>query len=125
MARRVTSVIRTPPAALRASDPALEANAYAIAEDVELRLVLRAAGVELALALGQTRAVELAGVVVSPPATGQDVRGLVESGIRVVVLDEDLQARGLTPDDLVAGVEVVDFAALAALLAETDAVLGW
>lgn len=125
MARLVTSVIRTPPAAVRAADPALEANAYAIAEDIELRLVLRAAGIELALALGQTRTVELAGVVISPPVTGRDVRGLIESGVRVVVLDEDLEVRGLTPDDLLAGVEVVSFGTLAALLAETDAVVGW
>ncbi len=125
MARLVTSVIRTPPAAVSAVDPALEANAYAIAEDVELRLVLRGSGVELALALGQARTVELAGVVISPPVTGQDVRGLIESGVRVAVLDEDLETRGLTPEDLLAGVEVVDFRALAALLAETDAVLGW
>ncbi|MGI8575501.1 MAG: DsrE family protein [Egibacteraceae bacterium] len=118
-------MIRTPPAAVRAADPALEANAYAIAEDIELRLVLRAAGIELALALGQTRTVELAGVVISPPVTGRDVRGLIESGVRVVVLDEDLEVRGLTPDDLLAGVEVVSFGTLAALLAETDAVVGW
>ena len=126
MARRVVSVLRGPcGAAARTSDPALEANAYAVAEDVNLTLVLRGASAELAIAGARAVPVDLAGSALPPLAASQDLRGLVESGVDVHVCRDSLESRGIDPDELVAGVEVADAAALAALLHEADAVLAW
>jgi intracellular sulfur oxidation DsrE/DsrF family protein len=126
MARRVVSVLRGPcGAAARTSDPALEANAYAIAEDVDLTLVLRGASVELAVAGARAVPVELAGAALPPLAASQDLRGLVESGVEVHACAASLQGRGIPAGALVEGVEIADAAALETLLRAADAVLAW
>lgn len=125
MARTVVSLVRTPPTAARATEPALEANAYAVAEDLDVRLVLAGDAVELALTGGEVRPGEVAGVALPPAASGQDLRGLIESGIDVHAVAADLQARGIAPSALVDGVTPLDGAGLAALLREADAVVTW
>ncbi|HEY8339113.1 MAG TPA: DsrE family protein [Egibacteraceae bacterium] len=125
MARRVVSLVRSGPQALRSTEAVLEANAYAVAEDVDLTVVLAGAGVELAIAAGEVRPGTLAGVPLPPAASGQDLRGLLESGVGVLVVDADLQAQGLRREDLVEGVEVVDGAAVADALRTAEAVLTW
>lgn len=125
MARRVVSLVRSAPRALWGTDPVLEANAYAVAEDVEVSLVLAGDAVELALAHGQVPPGELAGVALPPAASGQDLRGLLESGIGVFVLTPDLDRRGLHDGSLVDGVARVDEDGLARLLGRADAVVTW
>ena len=125
MARRVVSVLRVGPGALRSTDPALEANAYAVAEDVDLTVVLRGSAVEFALAQGESNPGKLAGVAL-PPATGsQDLRGLLESGVRVVAHSTALAERGIDAADLVDGVTPIGTADLATILAEAQGVLTW
>lgn len=125
MARRMVSVLRASPSALRATDPALEANAYAVAEDLDLTVVLRADAVELALAGGEVRPAQLAGVALPPSAGGQDLRGLVESGVRVLVEQDALSLRGIAARDIVRGVEVADAEQIFAVLSEAEGVLTW
>lgn len=125
MARRVVSILRSSPASPRPSDAALEANAFAVAEDVDLSLVLRGAGVELAQRRSAVATELLAGRVLPDPAGGQDLRALLESGIAVYVGDACVAELGLDAADLVDGVRVVDAAALAGLLRDADAVLSW
>lgn len=125
MARRMVSVLRASPSALRATDPALEANAYAVAEDLDLTVVLRADAVELALAGGEVRPAQLAGVSLPPSAGGQDLRGLVESGVRVLVEQDALSLRGIAARDIVRGVEVADAEQIFAVLSEAEGVLTW
>lgn len=125
MARRVVSVLRGAPGALRATDPALEANAYAVAEDVDLTVVLRADAVELALAGGEVRPAQLAGVALPPAAGGQDLKGLVESGVRVLVESAALSARGIAAGDVVRGVEIADEDEIFAVLGDAEGVLTW
>lgn len=125
MARRVVSVLRSSAASSRQSDAALEANAYAVAEDVTLSLVLRGAGVELAQRRSARPVEQLAGRTLPDPAGGQDLRALLESGVAVYVGDACLSELGLQTDDLLDGVQIVDAAALAALLRDADAVLTW
>lgn len=125
MVRRVVSLVRSGPQALRSTEAVFEANAFAVAEDVDLTVVLAGAAVELAIAAGEVRPGELAGVALPPAASGQDLLGLLESGVGVLVADADLQSRGLAADDLVAGVEVVDGAAVADVLRRAEAVLTW
>ncbi len=125
MARQVVSVLRRGPAALRSSDPVLEANVYAVAEDVHLTLVLRGAGTEFAVAHSEAVPVELAGTALPPAASGQDVRGLLESGVPVYAGADDVGRLGLDVEDLVDGVTLLDFDGLAEVLRAADAVLVW
>ena len=125
MARRIVSIVRTAPGALRATDPALEANAYAVAEDLDITVVLRADAVELALAGGEVRPAQIAGVALPPAAGGHDLRGLVESGVRVLVDRAALDARGITDGDVVRGVEVADADRIFAVLSDAEGVLSW
>lgn len=125
MARRVVSVIRSLPGAVRGVEPALEANAYAVAEDVDLVVVLRDDAVELAVEGAEVRPDVLAGQPLPAAAAPHDLRGLLESGIGVHVHANSLAARGVEQGDLVAGVAVADDSALAALLHGADAVLVW
>lgn len=125
MARRVVSVIRSLPGAVRGVEPSLEANAYAVAEDVDLTVVLRDAAVELAVDGAEVKPDSLAGQALPAAAAPHDLRGLLESGIAVHVHAASVTARGIRAGDLVSGVAVSDDSALAALLRSADAVLTW
>jgi intracellular sulfur oxidation DsrE/DsrF family protein len=125
MARRVVSVLQGPAGAARPNDAALEANAYAVAEDLDLALVLRGRGVELAQHRLPDAPLDLAGRPLPDPAAASDLRGLVESGVRVYVGADCLEHLGLGADELLAGVRVVDASAIADLLRDADAVLAW
>ena len=125
MARRIASLLRSAPGALRATDPALEANAYAVAEDVDLTVVLRSSAVEFAVRGSETRPAQVAGVALPPAAGSQDLRGLLESGVRVVAEAAALQARGLDASQLIDGVELADDTEIADVLAAAEGVLTW
>lgn len=111
MPRRVASVVRSAPVGLRGADPALEANVYAIAEEVDLTVVLVGPAVELALA--------------GPHALGGDVAVLLESGVAVYACRPDLDRLGLRADDLVHGVRLAEPDVVAEVLRAADAVLAW
>lgn len=125
MARRVVSVLRGPAGLPRASEPTLEANAYAVAEDVELTIVLRGRACELATAGVDAGAEPLAGVDLPVGDPGRDLRGLLESGIDVYVEHGCVTGHGLEPADLVDGIQVVDAEMVADLLRAADAVVRW
>jgi hypothetical protein len=72
--RTVLSVLRSAdPGAPRRADPVLDLNAYAVAEDVELTLVLKAAGVELAVAGAHVRAATIGGLDVAAAAAEEQL----------------------------------------------------
>lgn len=125
MARRIASLLRNAPGALRSTDPALEANAYAVAEDVDLTVVLRGDAVEFALAGGEARPAQVAGVGLPPAAGSQDLQALVESGVRVVAEAAALRSRGITDAALIAGVRAAGDDEVAAILTEAEGVLTW
>lgn len=105
--RRVLSIISGP-----ASADALELSAHALAEDVELTVLLVGAAVELA-------------VVGEGPAAGadRDLQALRASGVVVLVARDDLEARGLADAPLAEGVVAVEDDALATHLADAEVVL--
>ncbi|MGH8910648.1 MAG: hypothetical protein ACRD0K_30175 [Egibacteraceae bacterium] len=125
MARRVVSIIRAHPGAIRGDEPSLEANAYAVASEVDLVIVLRGRGIELAVAGSEVCPGALAGQPLPPAATAADLLGLLESGIAVYAAAGDLARLGLAPDELVEGVRVGDEPTIAHLLRQADAVLCW
>lgn len=124
MPTRVLSIVRGADAgAARPNDPALDVNAYAVAGDVELTLVLKDHGVELALGGAACHQDTIAGVEVPASVPATDLRALLDSGVRVLAVEADLRARGLTAGDLLDGVEIVDEPVVAELLAACDVTL--
>lgn len=120
----VLSIVRGADAgSARSADPVLDVNAYAVADDVELTLVLKDRGVELAVAGGLAHPVMVAEVSVPLARPTDDLQGLIDSGVRVVAVREDLDRRGLAAPRLLAGVGIVDEAALAAMVIDHDVVL--
>lgn len=120
--------MRSAPLALRGTDPVLEANAYAVAEAVDLAVVLIGPAVELAVAPLQPaagHAPTIGGVQLPVLAHDQDIRGLLESGVHVHVAAEDVLALGLSASDLLSGVRIADADAVAHVLREADSVLAW
>lgn len=125
MPRRLISLIRHAPGAPRGSEPALEANAYAVTQDVDLTVVLLSDAVRLAVAAAETPPRAIAGAPFPPAAPSHDLRALLESGIRVLAHQGDLAGQGIAVDDLLAGVEVVGDDDVAAAIDEAEGVLTW
>jgi predicted peroxiredoxin len=125
MARRVVSIMSGAPAAISPADPVLEANVYAVAEDVDLVVLLRGAAVDYATRMTSVPPARLAGRAMPNARCARDLRGLLESGVPVYVDADSARQTGITPDDLVDGVEVANDDARYALLSSADAVLQW
>ena len=125
MARRVVSLIERAPGVPLGGVPVLEANAYAVAEDVDLAVVLRGDAVAFALTGGPSGFERLAGIPLPRAVGAQDLRGLLESGVAVHAEAAALDERGLTDDVLLPGVRRCDPPTLAGLLRSADAVLTW
>ncbi len=60
-----------------------------------------------------------------PPHLDADLARLVDEGVRVLLVEEDLRERGLEPSDLIAGPTSVSRAHLPQLLAGYDQVWHW
>lgn len=126
MPTHVLSILRSAdPGAPRAADPVLDLNAYALAEDVELTLVLKAAGVELAIAGAHVQPASVGGIDVPATAAQDDLKALLASGVRVLAVREDVAARGLQPDDLLDEVVVIPESDLAGLVESNQVTLTW
>lgn len=126
MVTRVLSVLRSAdPGSPRRADPALDLNAYALAEDVELTLVLKAAGVELGIAGAHAEPATIGGLDVPSPAAENDLRALIASGVTVLAVEEDMAARGVSGGDLLPGIRPVPEADLAEILPDHDVTLTW
>ena len=121
---RVLSILRGADAgAARDADPALDANAYAVADEIELTLVLKDRGVELGLDGACCEQGMLGGLAIPVAEPGIDLRALIGSGVQVRAVSEDLVARGIEPTDLVDGIEPVTEAELAQLMLHHDVTL--
>lgn len=124
MLTRVLSVLRgADPGAAREADPALDVNAYAVAEDIELTLVLKDQAVGLGLAPAAPTPEVIAGIAVPAAEPATDLTALLGSGVRICAVREDLEARGLAATDLVDGLELIDADDLAGMVAGHDVTL--
>jgi len=63
--------------------------------------------------------------VTQPPRLADDVAKLIEKGVPVYILDEDLADRGIEPGDLIGGLRHVARAGLPKLFGEFDRVWLW
>lgn len=125
MARRVVSILSGPPAAMSSEDPVLEANIYAVAEDVDLTVLLRGAAIEYATVTREVPPAMLADRPLPNARCARDLRGLLESGVLVCVDGAGAGQLGIGPDDLIPGVSVADADEQLDLLRRADAVLHW
>lgn len=125
MARRVVSIMSGAPAAISPADPVLEANVYAVAEEVDLVVLLRGAAVDYAARVSPVPPNQLAGCAMPDARCARDLRGLLESGIAVYVDAASASRAGLAEGDLVDGVALADDALRFRLLTTADAVLHW
>jgi intracellular sulfur oxidation DsrE/DsrF family protein len=124
MVTRVLSILRGADAgAARAFDPAVDVNAFAVADDVDLTLVLKDRGVVLGLAGTRCHRDTIAGVDVPAAEPGDDLRALLGSGVRILAVREDLEARGLDPAALLDGITTLDEGHLAGLVRDHDVTL--
>lgn len=114
-----------PPAALSRADPVLEANAYAVAEDVDLSVVLRGAATEFALRDAELIPATVAGTLLPQTQCSRDLQGLLESGVPVYVEQPAALRLGLGEEDFLPGVRVVSPETIAALVRDAEAVLHW
>ena len=121
---RVLSIVRgADVGAARPVDPALDATSFAIADEIDLTVVLKDRGVELGLDGVCCDQGTLSGLAVPAAEPGVDLRGLIASGVRVHAVREDLEARGIEPSALVAGIEPLAEVELAALIVAHDVTL--
>lgn len=60
-----------------------------------------------------------------PPDLARDVTSLSAGGVRVFVVRQDLEERGIPADSLVSGLEPVDRAGLPGLLEDYDLIWHW
>lgn len=125
MARRVVSILTSAPTVTSPDDPVLEANIYAVAEDVDLTVLLRGAAIEYAVSVSAASDVRLAGEPLPDARCGRDLRGLLESGVLVYVDAVSAAHEGLGGDDLIPGVSVADEQEQGDLLRSAEAVLHW
>lgn len=125
MARRVVSILSGPPAAMSGEDPVLEANIYAVAEDVDLTVLLRGAAIEYATVTREVPPATLADHPLPNARCARDLRGLLESGVLVYVDALSAAHQGIDADALIPGVSVADTDEQLELLHRADAVLHW
>jgi predicted peroxiredoxin len=125
MARHVVSIMSGAPAAVSPADPVLEANVYAVAEDIDLTVVLRGAAIEYAAMTTSVAPARLAGRPLPNARCARDLRGLLESGVPVYVDAGSAADQGLQAEHFVDGVSLTDTRHLAELLRGADAVLHW
>jgi hypothetical protein len=109
--------------AARRDDPALDTNAYAVADEVDLTLVLKDAAVDLAIDGVCCDGANLRGVAVPVTEPARDLRALIDSGVPVHAVAEDLAVRGIDVASLVRGIEPLPEAQLAVLIAGHDVTL--
>lgn len=60
-----------------------------------------------------------------PPTIDQDVAGLIQHGVPVYAVREDLEARGIPPADLVEGVEPISRQQLPTLFDQHERIWHW
>lgn len=115
--RQVLSLVRDARVgALRHDEPALDTNAYAVVDEVDLTLVLKDDGVELALDGACCEGTQLAHAVLPVTEPARDLQALLACGVQVYAIEEDLARRGLATGDLIEGIIPIPETELAQLV---------
>jgi sulfur transfer complex TusBCD TusB component (DsrH family) len=128
MAKKILSILETAyRATLEEQDDTVVWLTQAMrAAGADLTVVLRGNAVNYAvagqdasgLAFGDRRQT-------NPPRLGEDVAKLAAGGVAVLVVEDDLTARGIERTDLVEGIETVSHVVLTRLICGHDQVWHW
>lgn len=107
-------------------DPVLWLNTVLRDQGLDVHLLLRGAAVSYAVVAQDASGLELGGHrQTQPPTLAADLQRLAHKGVTVHVLEEDLAARAITRDELIAEVRLVGRASLPELFADHDQVWSW
>ncbi len=92
----------------------------------ELDTLLRGNAVNYAVEKQSVSQFSIGGVEqTQPPNLPRDIMSLREKGISVFLVEEDCRERGLTPEDLLDGMQFVSRVQLATLFEQYDQVWNW
>jgi hypothetical protein len=92
----------------------------------DLSLLLRGNSVGYAVEGQDASGLSFGGMAqTQPPELAQDVAKLIEKGVDVYIVDEDLEDRGIGKGSLIAGLKPVPRDRIAALFGEFDQVWHW
>ncbi len=127
MPKKILSVLgHTEYGNLEDSDIGLFASAFAPVAGQSLALLLREDAANYAVRGQDGTGIKIAGTVVQPGFLIEtDLRSVQQTKIPVYVVREDLEARGIKPDELIDGVQLTSKTELGKLIDQFDTVWNW
>lgn len=92
----------------------------------DLDVLLRGDAVNYAVRSQKANPVEIGGwVQTQPPNHVRDVSGLVDKGVKVCAVGDDLARRGIENDGLIEGIDVIAADAIPGMFSDYDQVWHW
>ncbi len=92
----------------------------------EIHVLLRGNAVNYAVKGHDPSGIAIGGVAIEhPPALDQDLTKFKSTGATVAVVREDLEARGISLDNVIGDVELVSASKLAEIVGSYDQILHW
>jgi sulfur relay (sulfurtransferase) DsrF/TusC family protein len=127
MAKKILSVLsHTEYGNLEDSDIGLFASAFAPVAGQQLALLLREDAVNYAVRGQDGTNIRIGGVPIQPGFLIEtDLQSVQQSDIPVYAVREDLEERGIRPDELIPGVRLASKKELGRLVDQFDAVWNW
>ncbi len=127
MAKKILSVLsHTEYGNLEDSDIGLFASAFAPVAGQSLSLLLREDAVNYAVRGQDGSGIKIAGAVVQPGFMIEtDLQSVRQSSIPVYAVREDLEERGIRPDEVISGVQLMSRKELGRLVDGFDTVWNW
>jgi sulfur relay (sulfurtransferase) DsrF/TusC family protein len=127
MAKKILSVLsHTEYGNLEDSDIGLFASAFAPVAGQQLGLVLREDAVNYALRGQDGTNIKIAGVPIQPGFLIEtDLKSLQQTNIPVYAIREDLEERGIKPEEVIDGVTLMSRRELGTLVDQYDTVWNW
>ncbi len=127
MAKKILSVLsHTEYGNLEDSDIGLFASAFAPVAGQQLGLVLREDAVNYALRGQDGTNIKIAGVPIQPGFLIEtDLKSLQQTNIPVYAIREDLEERGIKPEEVIDGVKLMSRRELGKLVDQYDTVWNW
>jgi len=127
MAKKILSVLsHTEYGNLEDSDIGLFASAFAPVAGQQLGLLLREDAVNYALRGQDGTNIKIAGVPIQPGFLIEtDLKSVQQANIPVYAIREDLEERGIKPDEVIDGVKLMSRGELGKLVDQYDTVWNW
>lgn len=127
MPKKILSVLaHTEYGNLEDSDIGLFASAFAPVAGQQMTLLLREDAVNYAVRGQDGTGIKIAGAIVQPGFLIEtDLRSVQQTKIPVYVVREDIEERGIKPNELIEGVQLLSKKELGKLIDQFDTVWNW